>query len=168
MYCLSAPILVRGLQTLLGYVDRISSYAAEHNLDVDEIITYQETTDSVSFAARVHIAVETLASVVAELTGKGMPRLDGSPSNVDGLRDKILQIIKFAQSADIAPSQLRHQVELQFQSISGSIQGDAIILTTRLANSMFHIASAHTILERHGLRVGGEQFFDFLSSKTAA
>lgn len=155
-YDATIPPLVRGLEVLIGYVDKADMHARLQGMDPAVLIDARLAPDMMSLAGQIQRASDKAKNGVARLSGKGAPAFADTETTFADLRHRISKTISHLDT--VTPEELLDgaaiRVELSFQSFSGVMSGEDYLTKILLPDSYFHIAMVHAILRSRSLSVG--------------
>jgi hypothetical protein len=156
MYRGSVPVFVRGLRTLLHYLDKAQAHAESNGLAPDTLVNARLAPDMLPFSGQIQRASDTSKGTIGRLTGVKPPSMPDNETAFDELRQRIVATLAFLGSvgeAQFDGSEAR-EVTLSFGEHKIAMPGDEYLLTFGLPNFFFHVATAHGILRSQGVAVG--------------
>lgn len=160
MYDLTTPVLMRGFSRLTQYLDQAAQHAAAGNFDPANLVRARLFPDMLPLAGQIQRASDNAKGGVARLAQVGAPSFLDNEITIDDLKDRIARTVDFLET--ITPEQLEgsgeRQLDLAFQSVSGTMTGRTYVLGVLLPNFWFHVATAHAILRHNGLKIGKKDF----------
>lgn len=157
----SAPIFVRGLNTLSHLIDK----AVEAGLDEAELMGARLAPDMLPFPAQIRMAAFSGRSCVARLTGQAWPKTDDNEATLAELKATIAMSIAFIEGADAAAFEggETRRIELRFPGVELDFDGAGYLTSFAIPNFYFHVTTAYAILRNRGVALGKRDYLGRLA-----
>ena len=156
MYKLSAPVFIRGLNVLLGLLDKAEAHAAERNIALDTLVTARLAPDMLPLVNQIQSAGDTSKNTIGRLMGVPAPRFADEEKTFPELRERIARTLAFLET--VKPSDLEgseeREISVAFGKLKITLPGDDYVLRFAIPNFFFHVTTAHDILRNQGVPVG--------------
>lgn len=156
IYAYTVPVLVRGLTTLSGYMDKASAFAAETGTDPATLVNARLATDMLPLSGQVQRASDTAKASIERLAGLPAPSFPDTETTLPELKDRLARTIAFVETA--TPEQFEgaegRSIDMRILTLSGADYPTLFMLP----NFFFHVATAHAILRQAGLAIGKKDY----------
>lgn len=156
LHDLTVPTYLRGLRTLLHYLDRAAAHARETGSEPDAIAAARLAADMLPLSGQIQRASDTSKNAIARLLGVDAPRFPDEERTLDDLRERLAKTIAYVEAADAAQidAGATRTITLTFGQLSRRFDGERFVLDFALPNFYFHLATAHAILRQAGVPIG--------------
>ena len=156
LHDLSAPMFLRGLNSLSGLVDK----AMEFGLDEATLMEARLAPDMRPFPDQIRMAAFSARSCIGRLTGQEWPKTDDSEATLAELKATIALSIAFIEAADAAAFEggETRRIELRFPGVALDFEGAGYLTSFALPNFYFHLSMAYAILRQAGVALGKRDF----------
>lgn len=149
IYDVAAPVLVRGLTNLSGFLDKASA----EGFDEAVLIQARLHEDMRPLAAQVQLASDSAKGAVARLAGVDNPAMADTETNFAELKDRIARTLAFIESVDPAAfvGAETRPVTLKTPNREMNFDGLGYLTSFVLPNFHFHVTTAYAILRKEGV-----------------
>lgn len=156
LHRLTVPAYLRGLRTLMRYLDHAQTHARASGRDPDTLVAARLAPDMLPLAGQIQRASDTSKNALARLLGVDPPRFADEETTLDELRERLARTIAYVESADAAAidAGAAREITLTFGPLSHRFDGESYVLDFALPNFYFHLATAHAILRHLGVPIG--------------
>lgn len=161
LYDASAPMFVRGLNVLVGLIDK----AAASGLDEDGLMQGRLAPDMLPFVSQVRIATDLAKGAVARLADVEPMVLADDETTLAQLRARIMRTIAYVESveaAQFAGAETR-AVQLKFPGMELNFEGAGYLTSFALPNFYFHVTTVYALLRRAGVALGKRDYMGQLA-----
>jgi hypothetical protein len=157
----SAPAFARGLNVLLGLLDK----ARASGLSEADLFDARLAPDMRPFPDQIRMAAFSARSCVGRLTGQPWPRTDDAEATLDQLEETVRLSLAFVEAADPAAFEgaETRRVELRFPGVELDFEGAGYLTSFALPNFQFHLAMAYAILRHRGVELGKRDYLGKLA-----
>ncbi|QAY78214.1 DUF1993 family protein [Sphingosinicella sp. BN140058] len=160
IYEASAPLFVRSLRDMRGWLDKAADEKAEADL-----LTARLARDMRPLPAQYQMASDSAKNAVARLCGVEAPAMADTEASFAELKDRCDRTIAFIESVDAAAygGGEEREVVLRFPTGTGYRWNGAAYLTGfAIPNFFFHVTTAYAILRAAGVTLGKPDFLQHL------
>ena len=161
MHSASAPVLVKMLGNLLGWMDKAQAHAEARKFDTGNYLGLRLAPDMLSFARQIQIASDSAKACMARLAGVEAPKWEDNEASFDDLRARIRTTIDYVKSFDAAQIDGSDGREITLPQRSGDplvFSGEAFLKHYALPNVFFHATMAYALLRHAGVDVGKRDY----------
>jgi hypothetical protein len=160
MYSASAPVFVRMLNSMLGWLDRAQAHAEAKKFDTANYLTLRLAPDMLPFVRQIQIASDTAKGAVARLAGVEIPKYEDNEATFDELRERIRKTIRFIESVPAARFEGSEDREIVLPMRSGELKfnGEGYLTNFALPNFYFHATTTYALLRHAGVDLGKKDF----------
>ena len=102
MHSASAPVFIRMLNNMLGWLDKADAHAKARKFDPNNYLSMRLTPDMLPLSAQIQIATDHVKGGLARLAGIEPPKWADDEKTLDALRARIRKAIEYAQSIPAA------------------------------------------------------------------
>lgn len=157
----SAPAFARGLNVLLGLLDK----ARASGLSEADLFDARLAPDMRPFPDQIRMAAFSARSCVGRLTGQPWPRTDDDEGTLEALEETVRLSLAFVEAADPAAFEgaETRRVELRFPGVELDFEGAGYLTSFALPNFQFHLAMAYAILRHRGVELGKRDYLGKLA-----
>jgi uncharacterized protein len=157
----SAPAFARGLNVLLGLLDK----ARASGLSEADLFDARLAPDMRPFPDQIRMAAFSARSCVGRLTGQPWPRTDDAEATLDQLEETVRLSLAFVEAADPAAFEgaETRRVALRFPGVELDFEGAGYLTSFALPNFQFHVAMAYAILRHRGVELGKRDYLGKLA-----
>jgi hypothetical protein len=161
MHSASAPVFVRVLTNMLGWLDKAQAHAEARKFDPNNYLGLRLAPDMLPFTRQIQIVSDGVKGCMARLSGQEVPKWDDAEASLDDLRARIRKTIDFVQSvpANAVDGSEGHEILLPMRS------GDPLRFTGQsylqffvLPNLYFHATTTYALLRHAGVELGKRDF----------
>jgi hypothetical protein len=161
MHSASAPVFVRVLNNMLGWLDKAQAHADARKFDAANYLGLRLAPDMLPFARQIQIASDTAKGCMARLAGVELPKWEDNEASLDDLRARIRKTIDYVQSFSAAQIDGSEARTITIPTRSGdalSFNGETFLKHAALPNFFFHSTAAYMLLRHNGVDVGKTDF----------
>lgn len=161
LYDASAPMFVRGLNVLVGLIDK----AAASGLDEEGLMQGRLAPDMLPFVSQVRIATDLAKGAVARLADVEPMVLADDETTLAQLRARIVRTIAYVESvgpAQFAGAETR-AVQLKFPGMELNFEGAGYLTSFALPNFYFHVTTVYALLRHAGVALGKRDYMGQLA-----
>ena len=161
LYDASAPMFVRGLNVLVGLIDK----AAASGLDEEGLMQGRLAPDMLPFVSQVRIATDLAKGAVARLAEVEPMVLADDETTLAQLRARIMRTIAYVES--VGPKQFAgaevRAVQLKFPGMELNFEGAGYLTSFALPNFYFHVTTVYALLRHAGVALGKRDYMGQLA-----
>ena len=164
MYQASAPVFVRGLNSLKNILAKGAAHAAAKKIDEAAFLNARLFPDMLPLARQVHIATDFARGTVSRLAGSEPPKWEDNEATFADLIARVertLAAVKEFTPAQIDGSETR-TVTRQVRGEPKTFTGINYLQQYALPNFYFHVTTAYAILRSSGVEIGKADFIGAL------
>ena len=161
LYDASAPMFVRGLNVLVGLIDK----AAASGLDEEGLMQGRLAPDMLPFVSQVRIATDLAKGAVARLAEVEPMVLADDETTLAQLRARIVRTIAYVESvgpAQFAGAETR-AVQLKLPGMELTFEGAGYLTSFALPNFYFHVTTVYALLRHAGVALGKRDYMGQLA-----
>jgi hypothetical protein len=161
LYDASAPMFVRGLNVLVGLIDK----AAASGLDEEGLMQGRLAPDMLPFVSQVRIATDLAKGAVARLADVEPMVLADDETTLAQLRARIMCTIAYVESvgpAQFAGAETR-AVQLKLPGMELNFEGAGYLTSFALPNFYFHVTTVYALLRHAGVALGKRDYMGQLA-----
>ncbi|MGH7019544.1 MAG: DUF1993 domain-containing protein [Brevundimonas sp.] len=161
LYDASVPMFVRGLNALLGLIDK----AAASGLDEETLMQARLAPDMLPFVSQVRIATDNAKGAVARLGGAEPLILADDEVTLAQLRERVQRTIAYVERVGpegFAGAETR-PVQLKFPGMELNFDGAGYLTSFALPNFYFHLTTAYGLLRHAGIELGKRDYMGRLA-----
>ena len=161
LYAVSAPLFLRGLNSLSGLIDK----ARESGLEEAAIMDARLAADMKPFPDQDRMAAFSARSCVARLSGQAWPRTDDTEASLADLKATVALSIAFIEATDPTAFEAgeTRRIELRFPGVELDFEGAGYLTSFALPNFYFHLTTAYAILRHAGVPLGKRDYLGQLA-----
>jgi hypothetical protein len=161
IYDASAPGFARGLNVLLGLLDK----ARASSLTEAELWEARLAPDMRPFPDQVRMASFSARSCVGRLTGQAWPKTADDETTLDQLEETVRLSLAFVEAADPVAFEgaETRRIELRFPGVELDFEGAGYLTSFAIPNFNFHLATAYAILRSRGVELGKRDYLGKLA-----
>lgn len=162
LYEISAPIYIRGLNTLSDILKEAEKYAKEKDIPISEFTEARLYPDMLPLSFQVKIASYISKSGIARVAGTEPVPMDfqDNENTIEQLHERIAQTI--ATLKGVKPEDLEgkedKEVVVKVNSLELNYTGRNFFPNNSLPNFLFHITTAYAILRSKGVPLGKKDY----------
>ena len=152
----SAPAFARGLNVLLGLLDK----ARASGLSEAELWEARLAPDMRPFPDQIRMAAFSARSCVGRLTGEQWPKTADDEATLEALEETVRLSLAFVEAADPAAfvGAGTRRIALRFPGVELDFEGAGYLTSFALPNFQFHLAMAYAILRHRGVELGKRDY----------
>ena len=157
MHSASAPVYVRMLNNMLGWLDKAEAHAKARKFDPNNFVSMRLTPDMLPLSAQIQIATDHVKGGMARLAAIDPPKWADDEKTLDELRARIRKAIDYAQSIPAAKIDGSHAREIAVPagpSRTFTFPGEVFPKSFSLPNFYFHATMAYALLSQAGVEFG--------------
>lgn len=161
MHSASAPVFVKILGNLLGWMDKAQAHAEARKFDINNYLGMRLAPDMLPFARQIQIASDSAKACMARLAGVEAPKWEDNEASFDDLRARIQKTIDYVKSFDAKQIDGSDAREITLPQRSGDplvFTGEAFLKHYALPNVFFHATMAYALLRHAGVDVGKRDY----------
>jgi hypothetical protein len=161
---LIVPALLRGLDVLRVYVERIDDAIARGGLDGATIFKASLAPDMLPLGRQFQMACDNAKNGASRLAGRPAPSFPDDETTTADFRSRIERTQAWLRTftlADFEASESR-LVDQRFRGANYAMTGGDYLRAVLLPNFYFHVATVHGILRLHGVKIGKDDYFGAL------
>ena len=160
MHSTSAPIFVRVLSAMLGWLDKAQAHAEARKFDTSNYLNMKLAPDMLPLMRQIQICSDGAKGCMARLAGVDIPKWEDNEASLDDLRGRIRKTIDFVQSVPAAQVDGTEAKEIVLQMRAGEVKmtGENYLRFYALSNFYFHATTTYTLLRHAGVDIGKKDF----------
>ena len=161
MHSASAPILLRQLGAMLGWLDKAEAHAQARRFDTAVYLGQRLAPDMLPFVAQIRIASDAAKGCMARLAGQEPPKFDDDEATLDDLRQRIRKTIDFVRSvpAESVDGSEDRDITVPMRTREAlRFKGEFFLKHWALPNFFFHCSMAYPLLRHNGVELGKPDF----------
>jgi hypothetical protein len=161
MHSASAPVFVRMLGNMVGWLDRAQAHAETRKFDPVNFVGLRLAPDMLPFKSQVQIASDGAKGCLARLAGVEVPRWEDNEATLDELRARIRRTIDYVQSFPAAQIDGSEEHEIVLPMRHGETlryTGETFLKHHVLPNFYFHATTAYALLRHAGVELGKRDY----------
>ena len=165
MHSASAPVLVKMLGNLLGWMDKAQAHAEARKFDTGNYLGLRLAPDMLPFTKQIQIACDAAKFGVARLAGVEAPKFEDNETSIAELRERIRKTIAYVQSvpAEQIDGTDAKDVVVPRRDGSMTLKGEIYLKHFVLPNFFFHVTTAYALLRHNGVELGKSDYLGTLS-----
>jgi uncharacterized protein len=152
----------RGLNVLLGLLDKAEAHAAEHRISTDEICEWRLVDDMKPFTFQVQTVCNVAKNAMKIGAGLEMPFAEDDEKTFGELRKRIKSTIEILDGVDRAGIENKGGESIKARAPEHIKQYDLtaeqFVLGLSNPNFYFHLTTAYNILRSKGVQVGKRDY----------
>ncbi|WQF89260.1 hypothetical protein CDEST_14274 [Colletotrichum destructivum] len=158
LYDASVPLLLAGLNTLLGLLTKAEAYAADKAISADDVLGWKLAEDMLPFSVQYYIATDCAIKIVARVQGTEPEALGREFKSIADLRQRVEYTIALVKAADPKTFEARTDalvpLGLGFGQGEMQIRARDYLVAYGMPNFFFHLQTAYSILRAKGIQLG--------------
>ena len=157
MHSATAPVFVRMLNNMLGWLDKAEAHAKARKFDPANYLGLRLAPDMLPFARQIQIATDHVKGCLARLAGAEPPKWADDEKTLDELRARIQKAIDYAKSIPAEKVDGSEQREISLPlgpSRTMTFPGETFMKSFSLPNFYFHVTMAYALLRQAGVELG--------------
>jgi len=157
MHSASAPVFIRMLNNVLGWLDKAEAHAKARKFDPNNYLSMRLTPDMLPLSAQIQIATDHVKGGLARLAGIEPPKWADDEKTLDALRARIRKAIEYAQSIPAAKLEGSDAREITLPIGPGrtmEFPGEMFLKAFSLPNFFFHTTMTYALLRQGGVELG--------------
>jgi uncharacterized protein len=157
MHSASAPIFLRMLTNLQGWLDKAQAHAEARKFDAGNYLGLRLAPDMLPFVKQIQIAGDAAKACMARLAGIEVPKWDDNEATLADLRARVQKTIDYVESFAAAQIDGSEGREVTVPMRSGDplvFNGEAYLKHYALPNFFFHVTTAYALLRHGGVEIG--------------
>jgi uncharacterized protein len=161
MHSACAPIFVRTLGNMLGWLDKAQAHAEARKFDTANYLGLRLAPDMLPFVRQVQIASDSAKGCMARLAGVELPKWEDNEASFDELRARIRKTIDYVESFSPAQIDGSGGRTITVPTRSGEprvFDGETFLKHFVLPNFHFHACAAYMLLRHSGVELGKADF----------
>ena len=161
LYDASAPVFARGLNVVLGLLDK----ARASGLTETELWEARLAPDMRPFPDQIRMASFSARSCVGRLTGRTWPKTADDETTLDQLEQTVRLSLAFVDGAERAAFEggETRRIELRFPGVELDFEGAGYLTSFAVPNFNFHVSMAYAILRNRGVELGKRDYLGKLA-----
>jgi uncharacterized protein len=160
LYEASAPVFIRSLKNMSGWLDKAASERPEA-----ELLAARLAPDMRPLPAQFQMASDSAKNAIARLCGIEAPAMADTEASFAELRERCARTVAFIESVDRAryAGADERPVILKFPNGMGyQFTGSSYLTGFAIPNFFFHVTTAYAILRVAGVSLGKPDFLQHL------
>ena len=161
MHSASAPVFVKMLGNLLGWLDKAEAHAAARKFDAANYLGLRLAPDMLPLTRQVQIASDSAKGAMARLAGADAPKWEDNEATLPEVRARIRKTIAYVQGFSAAQIDGSEGREITIPRRSGEplkFSGETFLKHYALPNFFFHVTTAYALLRHAGVDVGKSDY----------
>jgi hypothetical protein len=161
MHSASAPVFVKMLGNLLGWLDKAEAHAAARKFDAANYLGLRLAPDMLPLTRQVQIASDSAKGAMARLAGADAPKWEDNEATLPEVRARIRKTIDYVQGFSAAQIDGSEGREITIPRRSGEplkFSGETFLKHYALPNFFFHVTTAYALLRHAGVDVGKSDY----------
>lgn len=161
MHAASAPLFVRTLTNLLGWLDKAQTHAEARKFDSANYLGLRLAPDMLPFTRQIQIATDGVKGCMARLAGIEVPKWDDTEATLDELRARVQRAIEYVQSFEPTALDGSEAREILLPTRQGDplrFTGENYLRHYVLPNFYFHATMTYALLRHAGVELGKRDF----------
>jgi hypothetical protein len=161
MHSASAPVFVKMLGNLLGWLDKAEAHAAARKFDAANYLGLRLAPDMLPLTRQVQIASDSAKGAMARLAGVEAPKWEDNEATLPEVRARIRKTIDYVQGFSAAQIDGSEGREITIPRRSGEplkFSGETFLKHYALPNFFFHVTTAYALLRHAGVDVGKSDY----------
>jgi hypothetical protein len=161
MHSASAPVFVKMLGNLLGWLDKAEAHAAARKFDAANYLGLRLAPDMLPLTRQVQIASDSAKGAMARLAGVDAPKWEDNEATLPEVRARIRKTIDYVQGFSAAQIDGSEGREITIPRRSGEplkFSGETFLKHYALPNFFFHVTTAYALLRHAGVDVGKSDY----------
>ena len=157
MHSASAPVYIRMLNNMLGWLDKAEAHAKARKFDPNNFLSMRLTPDMLPLSAQIQIATDHVKGGLARLAAIDPPKWPDDEKTLDELRARIRKAIEYAQSIPAAKLEGSDAREITLPIGPGrtmEFPGETFLKAFSLPNFFFHVTMTYALLRQGGVDIG--------------
>ena len=156
-YSASAPIFLRSLGNMLGWLDKAQSHAEANCFDADNYLGMRLSPGMLPLSRQIQIATDSAKNCVARIRGVEPPSWPDDEASLDALRGRIQKAIDYLHSipsTELEGAEARTVQMPAGPEITLSFTGEAFLTGFSIPNFFFHMSMTYALLRQGGVDLG--------------
>ncbi len=168
MYDYTVPALLRGLDVLQAYLDRMQAGVDAGQFIEEGLLQARLAGDMLPLGRQFQIASDNAKNGPARLTGQEPPWFADNEQTIGEHRHRLGKAAAFLQTLTPEAFEGSHarMIDQSSRRAGSAMSGEDYLRSLLLPNFYFHIAVAHSILRHEGLRLGKSDYLGMLPGST--
>ena len=161
MHSASAPVFVKMLGNLLGWLDKAEAHAAARKFDAANYLGLRLAPDMLPLTRQIQIASDSAKGAMARLAGVDAPKWEDNEATLPELRARIGKTIDYVQGFAAVQIDGSEGREITVPRRSGEplkFSGETFLKHYALPNFFFHVTTAYALLRHAGVEVGKSDY----------
>lgn len=161
MHSASAPVFIKMLGNMLGWLDKAEAHAAARKFDAANYLGLRLAPDMLNFTRQVQVACDFAKGTMSRLAGLEVPKWEDNEASIAELRARIQKTIDYVKTIPAAQVDGSEGREITIPMRSGDVQkysGEVYLKHAALPNFFFHATIAYALLRHAGVDVGKGDF----------
>ncbi len=157
MHSASAPVFIRMLNNMLGWLDKAEAHAKARKFDPNNYLSMRLTPDMLPLSAQIQIATDHVKGALARLAGIEAPKWADDETTLDALRVRIRKAIEYAQSIPAGKLEGSDTRQITLPIGPGrtmEFSGEMFLKAFSLPNFFFHTTMTYALLRQGGVELG--------------
>jgi hypothetical protein len=157
MHSASAPVFIRMLNNMLGWLDKAEAHAKARKFDPNNYLSMRLTPDMLPLSAQIQIATDHVKGCLARLAAIDPPKWADDEKTLDDLRARIRKAIEYAQSIPATKLEGSDTREISLPVGAGrtmEFPGETFLKAFSLPNFFFHVTMTYALLRQGGVDLG--------------
>ncbi len=161
MHAATAPVFVRMLNNLLGWLDKAQAHAETRKFDPNNYLGLRLAPDMLPFTRQIQIVTDGVKGCMARLAGVDVPKWDDTEASLDDLRARVRKTLDYVKSFSAAQIDGSESKEVLLPTRQGDpvrFTGENYLKHFVLPNFYFHSTTAYALLRHAGVELGKTDF----------
>lgn len=164
LYTASAPLFVRILGNLDGWLEKAQAHADAKKFDSANFLSSRLAPDMLVFSKQVQMTCDSAKLCIARISGTESPSFDDNESTLAQLRERVGKTLDFIRSVPAAKfvGADDRSVTLPRRDAPITLTAQAYLERFALPNFFFHATTTYALLRHNGVPLGKLDFLGAL------
>lgn len=150
---------VKGLQNLLGILDKAAQFADAKKVDFGVLLQSRLAPDQFALTKQIQITCDTAKLGASRLTGKPAPSHADDEQTLADVRARIQSTIAYLQTLKFEDYREAKTQKITQPRWEGKFMtGEDYVLHHMIPNFYFHETTAYSILRHNGVEIGKKDY----------
>ena len=161
LYAASAPVFVRSLTAMRGWLDKAEAHAGAKKFDTSVFCNARLAPDMLALTGQIHLTTAFAKNAACRLANTTPPDFSDLSASFDAYRARIEEtvgIVKAIKESDYAGAETRELTVRTGPDTNTAMSGSTYLLYYSLPQFYFHLTTAYDILRHNGVELGKRDF----------
>ncbi len=159
MYQFTVPSFIRGLEGLLGQLDKAAQYADHKKFDTSAYLTDRIAPDMYPFTKQIQLVSDFAKGTAARLAGQASPKFEDTETTLGQLQERVAKTITYLKTLKPSDYEGWETRKVEISWMKGKyLPGLEYATQIGLPNFYFHLTTAYNLLRSNGVDVGKSDF----------